>query len=359
VVVVGTSCTDTASIYLPTTAPDAETHVVSWFNRGFCGPLSVQLVNFSCDAYSGPFSVAVGSGITFNNITPAPDLIIGDSIVWNNISLVPLATFNVLIEACVPLTLACGDTVELVLTGTFGSQSHHEIVRCSFDPNDKQVSPVGIGPDGLISENMDLTYTIRFQNTGTFPATFINIKDVIDSDLDLYSFRLLTSSHPVQVSFNEGSEVEFFFNQINLPDSASDPLGSCGFVRYVISPKLGTLPNTVIENTAHIYFDFNEPVITNTTLNTITEFVSVQSLPENSTLSLYPNPNNGQFALTLWADAGTVQQVTVFDLMGRPVFRTTTNTQRLDLGDMPAGHYVAVVNTDRGVFNRKFVVVGR
>jgi hypothetical protein len=31
----------------------------------------------------------------------------------------------------------------------------------------------------------------------------------------------------------------------------------------------------------------------------------------------------------------------------------------LDLGDVPAGHYVVVVNTDKGVFNRKFVVVGR
>jgi hypothetical protein len=106
-------------------------------------------------------------------------------------------------------------------------------------------------------------------------------------------------------------------------------------------------------------FDYNEPVITNTALNTITDHIGVAESAMVPSISLYPNPNNGTFNLSLTADAGNLQQATVYDLMGRVVYRSATNTQRLDLGEVPAGHYVLVVHTDKGVFNRKFVVVGR
>ena len=45
-----------------------------------------------------------------------------------------------------------------------------QVVVCSFDPNDKYVTPEGVGPQGAVAPGIDLTYTIRFQNTGSAPA---------------------------------------------------------------------------------------------------------------------------------------------------------------------------------------------
>jgi len=68
--------------------------------------------------------------------------------------------------------------------------------------------------------------------------------------------------------------LKFNFKDINLADSLSDPAGSKGFVTYQIDPYLGLNEGTVIENSAGIYFDFNAPVITNTTKNTLVSTLS-------------------------------------------------------------------------------------
>lgn len=146
-----------------------------------------------------------------------------------------------------------------------------EVVDCSQDPNDKLVvSPEGCGPFGNIPRGEALTYQIRFQNTGTAPATFVFIKDILDSDLDITTFKFLGASHPLtQIQIIPDNELIFSFIGINLPDSLSDPEGSQGFVVFSIEPK-DNLPNgTEITNTAGIIFDLNVPVITNTTLSTI------------------------------------------------------------------------------------------
>ncbi|MGB1031124.1 MAG: DUF7619 domain-containing protein, partial [Flavobacteriales bacterium] len=46
---------------------------------------------------------------------------------------------------------------------------------------------------------------------------------------------------------------------------------SHGLISYKITPLPNRLPGTVLENTAYIYFDNNEPIITNTTWTTIHE----------------------------------------------------------------------------------------
>jgi hypothetical protein len=66
-----------------------------------------------------------------------------------------------------------------------------------------------------------------------------------------------------------GGIVKFNFPNINLPDSLSDEAGSKGFVRFKVKLKDNLPLGTTIENTAYIYFDFNAPIITNTTVNTI------------------------------------------------------------------------------------------
>jgi uncharacterized repeat protein (TIGR01451 family) len=133
----------------------------------------------------------------------------------------------------------------------------------SYDPNIKTVDRNMINYlDVDVNESVTLEYTIQFQNTGTASAVNVIVEDVIESDLNLSTFHLLYASHPVQVSFDDNKLI-FTFENINLPDSTSNEPESHGFVLFRIKSQPNIPIESIIENSAAIYFDFNEPIITN------------------------------------------------------------------------------------------------
>jgi len=137
-------------------------------------------------------------------------------------------------------------------------------LKCSYDPNDKAVYPARESNINLIDEY--LTYRIRFQNTGNDVAYDVVIRDTLDEDIDLNSFQLLSSEFEIspEVEIREGRFLTFQFDDINLPDSTTNFLGSQGAITYLVRAKEDTEEETIIENTAHIYFDLNPAVVTNT-----------------------------------------------------------------------------------------------
>jgi uncharacterized repeat protein (TIGR01451 family) len=141
----------------------------------------------------------------------------------------------------------------------------------SYDPNDKQVEPEGTTVNHYTPTDAELKYLIRFQNTGTDTAYTVTVIDTLSENLDIATLQLGSSSH--KYSFNlsgKGKPVlTWIFNKINLPDSTKNSLASNGFVAFSIKPKTGLSEKTKIENYADIIFDFNDPVRTNTTFNTI------------------------------------------------------------------------------------------
>ena len=177
-----------------------------------------------------------------------------------------------------------------------------QVVVGSFDPNDKQGFPNGYDDENYIDQNVDISYLIRFQNTGTDTAFTVKITDEISTHLDLSTFRVKASSHNY-ITDIVNQEVTFTFNNIMLPDSFINEPGSNGWLEYEISQKVDLPLETAINNTAAIFFDFNEPVITNTTLHTVGEKVltltsSKDLLETKPSLILSPNPiQRGQFVL--------------------------------------------------------------
>ncbi|MDQ3101651.1 MAG: adhesin, partial [Bacteroidota bacterium] len=137
----------------------------------------------------------------------------------------------------------------------------------SFDPNDKRVNPGTLTPQE-IADGKPVDYTIRFQNTGTYLAETVRIEDQLSEDLSLSSFEFLGSSHPCTWSIDNGM-LEFYFEQIMLPDSNANEPESHGFVMFKITPNSDLQLGDVVENSASIYFDFNEPVITEPAVFTI------------------------------------------------------------------------------------------
>ncbi len=139
----------------------------------------------------------------------------------------------------------------------------------SYDPNIKKPFPKGVGPQHFIESTTELDYQILFQNTGTAPAFTVVLRDTLSPLLDPSSLRSGAASHPYSFVLENGNVAVFTFDNINLPDSASNPDGSIGFVKFHIAQAAGNLPGDVIENDAAIYFDFNAPIMTPTVVHRI------------------------------------------------------------------------------------------
>ena len=79
-----------------------------------------------------------------------------------------------------------------------------------------------------------------------------------------------------------------------LPDSNINEPASHGFVNFKISQYPDLPAGTELNNEAAIYFDFNDPIITNKTVHTIVEdYLSVNTFvakDKNISLKTYPNP---------------------------------------------------------------------
>ncbi len=157
------------------------------------------------------------------------------------------------------------------INGNHDNKRAHSItMECSYDPNDKSVSPIFPENYALIGE--DLVYTVRFQNTGNAEAYDVVIQDELDPNLDLSTFQYISSSHEAVLStFLEGNTITFEFRDIFLPDSTTSFDESQGYVMYSIRPYADVEDFTAVENTAEIYFDYNPAIVTNTTENVLLE----------------------------------------------------------------------------------------
>ena len=234
----------------------------------------LYLQNYSSTSINGALKYLMDPSMTFTSSNPAPDAINGDTLIWNTTSFnnsngymtysiygvgpnVPLGTP---VQQCAWFVSSQTET-----TLTNNSVCYDQIVTGSFDPNDKSVFPEG----DIRIKDSTLQYLIRFQNTGTDTAFTVVITDTISSLLDLSSFELKGSTHPVTYQVTNGNVLEFTFSNILLPDSNVNEIGSHGSVIFSIKQNSSNIIGNTIKNTANIYFDFNAPVITNTTSSPI------------------------------------------------------------------------------------------
>jgi len=223
----------------------------------------------------------------------------------------------------------------------------------AFDPNDKQGIPSGYGNEHFIKANTDIEYMIRFQNTGTDTAFTVVVLDTLTHLLDASSVRVEVASHPMEFAMLEGGILRFTFNNILLPDSNVNQAASNGFIKFRIAQQPDLADGNLIENSAAIYFDFNDPVITNTTFHTIgTHFVTVKidEIGNDGLLRAYPNPASDAvlFELKDWASAGRFE---LSNSLGQQVSSENFagNQFRFERKNLPAGiyHFQIVTNNTK------------
>ncbi len=276
---------------------------------------------------------------------------------WESDTLYTYQTISQTLKIEMPDFNAIGDTLHFELSLFEGDDvtplnTYHysSIVRCSYDPNDKQVNPMGLGDENytLFNDSL-LTYTIRFQNTGNDYAKNIRITDTLSHQLDVETFKVVNSSFPVLTSIN-GPYVEFSFRDIYLPDSTTNEAGSHGFVTYEIETISDLPEDEVIQNTAHIYFDFNPPIVTNTTLNTmVSMYPEVVSTKEITYLdvTLVPNPTRDIFSIVNQSGKA-IKESRIYNQQGVLIIEYK-NQESIDISALTPGYYIVNILLDDNV----------
>jgi fimbrial isopeptide formation D2 family protein len=226
------------------------------------------------------------------------------------------------------------------------------IVVNSYDPNYKEVSPAY-----EIDSNATLDYTIHFQNTGNDTAYKVILTDTIDSNLDLSTLNIKGGSHNFSTNVYDNRLLAFTFDQILLPDSGANQLASNGFVSYSIKVKSGTPIGTHISNKAYIFFDTNQPIITNATDNVIVAITAINELTIQDEISVYPNPTNDNVTVK---SNQPLNNIKVFNMMGELVYNTngTMKTETIiPFQNFAKGVYTIIIESKNKSLAKKVIKI--
>ncbi|GJM61278.1 hypothetical protein PEDI_18300 [Persicobacter diffluens] len=333
------------------------------WRRGFTNTSDIYIANIgTSDATNVTLTVTYPPEVIIESASIPWDSQSGNTYTWN-ISLLEMGSeMYIQLTDYVTLESSVGDvypvSINLTSEGTDLNPANNtfsesnEIVG-AIDPNDILVSPGGDGEQGYINKNQSLIYTIRFQNVGTWWATNVFIKNQLSEMLDLNSFRVVSASHSYNYSLDSTGHFSVNFLNINLPDSNRNEPESHGFIKYEIKAKPTLLGGEVILNNAAIVFDFEDPIITNTTLHTI----KYTENPPQLQLLLFPNPARGEVSARLirqdlaYEVADEIQSISIFDLQGRLVNSTKGEISQeisLNLQGLMTGMYVVKAKSRTG-----------
>lgn len=345
---------------------DLEVQIIPLFqaNPGFPSIYKVVYKNKGFQSLSGNVGLTFDDQVMdYVSAVPAVASQLANSVAWNFTNLAPqeqrtiLAIFDLNSPTDTPPlnsadVLTFNASISIFPTETTPNDNTftlHQTVTNSLDPNDKtclEGNTVGIEKIGDY-----VHYLIRFENNGTADAKFIKIIDMIDtSKFDISTLEPINSSHIMTTKISDGNKVEFFFNNINLP---FDDANNDGYVMYKIKLKSNLVLGNSFSNTANIYFDFNLPIITNTTTTTIA-LLSNNDFVKNS-IKVYPNPVRDILNISQ-TNNETIKSISVYNLLGQQLLYISmeSNEASINVSQLKTGNYIVKLETQSGTLTQKF-----
>jgi uncharacterized repeat protein (TIGR01451 family) len=298
-----------------------------------------------------------------NWITPDLSQLIGASYANNLLTVNSISNFGSFNEFSFPVTFP-GTTpagTSVIIPYTLfnvadnslynNSDTIYAIVLNSYDPNEKIANlPQLISPD----EQDKFLYEIHFQNNGNFPAYNVTVRDTIDANLDLNTFQFLSSQHPCIVTIDSISrEVVFHFPNIQLNAYDIDSIASKGQFNYSISELEGISNGITIQNTAYIYFDFNPPIVTNTTSNH-NGYLNVEETHLSENLHVWPIPTSTK----LFIDGmDNIDELYIISIDGSIIkSKVDFVNDSVDLSMIPSGMYFIKARKGFDIYFEKIII---
>lgn len=361
------------SIHIPVTGPSLNPNEklrlhqsAAEFRTGFETHIFYSLNNDNCIPRSGKVKIVLDDQIEYINASIAPTQIDNQTLEFGYNDLVYKdSIFKLKLDLKISEDAAFGNDLcaRIYIFDALGVQIDQSII-CkevvnSYDPNDISVAPYGRCEENFFLNEETLEYTIRFQNLGNAEAINIEIVDTLSTALDINSFMQTATSHEAKVYIVEDSILIINYKNIYLPAAEQDEVASNGFFSYRIRAFPDQEIYTEIDNRAAIYFDFNDPVITNTVKSTLIDnlpacIVTNVNDVKNDILHYYPNPAND--LLTIEHRPTLNIRIELFDILGMnyEVLMTKSNAKTvLDLSTLRSGMYFAKVGDSVIAFYRE------
>ncbi len=324
------------------------------------GDMSTVYGAHCASGVSGTVTVKMSGAATYVGPAPGartPSNVNGNTIQWSVEDFgtaVPTTDFNIIVHTDDNADLNSSICFTVTVSPKEGdcNPKNNTLKQCvairnSHDPNEKEVSPLVT----IDTSEKWLTYTIHFQNTGNDTAYQVRIADTLDDNLDHTTFQLLAYSNKVIVQ--QGYKiVQFNFPYINLPDSMTNEAKSHGFVQYRIKIRENLAKGVQIKNSASIYFDNNDPILTNSTINTVTYDVAtfVPTLANEAGMVIFPNPATTRLNIATYGFQPA--WVSITDVSGKKLMEQKF-TPLLDISTLYAGvYFIEVKGTDGTIVKR-------
>lgn len=299
--------------------------------------------------------------VNFISASPEPDIATNNQLTFSTGTLRPFETKTIDIAMRI-FNNQDRETLEFIATispdandATPEDNTFHYIQNMEnrYAPGNKQV----LEGEEIFIGHIDqyLHYLVPFQNTSSVSAVNIRIRDTLDSKLDWNTLQPINASHDYRIEITDGNQMEFIFENINLPDSNTDELSSHGFVAYKIKPRQDIQVGDIILGQASIYFDFNDPIVTNTVSTIVVDNLGVADITNDKNIIIYPNPVND--ILHIQPKNGIeLEEVAIYNIQGRQLLTTKENPEKLDLSNLNSGVYLIKIKTKQGERTQQLLI---
>jgi uncharacterized repeat protein (TIGR01451 family) len=321
---------------------------------GFQSSYVLRYKNNGTSSLNGTVQLNYTNGkLSFSGSNYAQDATTANSLTYNFTELLPYQYRDIYINFNVlaPPTVNQGDILTFTTVGTItvtdvnttdNTYVLNQSVVNSFDPNNKTV--LEGATITAAQATRPLHYITRFQNTGTFAANTVVLKEILDADLNWNTFEPIGSSHNYRIQIKNGNQVTVTFGAINLINSSANEPASHGWFAYKIKPKSTFAVGNIASSNASIYFDYNLPIVTNT-VNTQISTLANAPFDKNN-FKIYPNPANTYFVI-----ASNITESSTYELVdvnGKTLSSgAVENLKPIDISELASGFYfVNIKNQD-------------
>jgi hypothetical protein len=334
---------------------------------------AIQVSNVGTTVLSPTVTFYPDANQSYIIANPIPSQISTDSLVWVLPPLLPLQniqiTVSMLVAQGLPIgTFVTASAVVKPIAGDANPQCNLDVqesqVTGSFDPNDISVNRDSVFTFEL-ADPPYLEYLIRFQNTGNDTAFHVQVLNEIPSELNFSTFELMGTSHPVELDYHSNLRLMIFdFESILLADSNMNEPASHGYIWYRIKTNSNLTTGDSIESAADIYFDYNDPVATNSAVTEIVLPTGTEAGPVAVPMgvTIYPNPSGGEVNLLIEGMKGEQLEVEVYNVMGKRVavwFVGMVTSEKFqmnnNLSGLPDGMYIIRLHSEKGSVQNRVI----
>jgi hypothetical protein len=306
------------------------------------------------------------SGVTVNSSSiDIPGYVIsGDTITWNLTNLNTAAPLLDYIDFDIPGSLASNTQHTFTssisaLGSTYDCNSANnmckllQIVGNNYGGNVKCVDE-----DKWMSSVVQntLTYNIVLESPEFYGNFQTIVTDTLSPNLDWNTFELINASHSVFILDLGNGIKQFHLNYLGNDDALGiNPATGLpypyGNIMYRIKELSTNGMGSTVHNTAHVYYDWTDPVATNTTENINT---NLGLKDQSETWFMAPNPSSDEVTIVSNEHINTIE---LMDQSGKIVHVESPNTKnvRLSVQQYAAGIYLIRLSNDKGVSIKKLV----